>query len=946
MGDLLHKIKSLIESENLPFSDAKQEVPVGRGSADIVLYDKSRNPVLVFELKQPDGSPLHDPYHPDVVEQACAYASQLGVSFFVTSNMNHFVLWKTFQEGTPLLERQLLHYAAATPLEITIRQILSDLELAKAGRLSFLSIDMKFVRRLTTFHEVLWPTIIHGLEERIKKDKKFKIAYAEWLFEQEFTITRETNEKIVKQCAHLLSNKILFYKLLEGNFSQLPKLVRIETYDNEKFKNALNAYFDKALEIDFEAVFSSTFFDSIPLSQEAMKLFNQFISELERYKLSEIEYDILGKVFESLIPIEERHYLGQYYTRADVVDFIEEFCIKSPHDTIFDPACGSGTFLVRAYYNLKEKHPGKKHKELLSQIYGDDINQFAAHLSVINLTIRDLSQLTNKINVLVNDFFNLRPTASALLPFSSKDIRNRSQKINFPKFDAVVANPPYTRQEELGEYAQAYKHKLETTMNEDWGGKYSLGKRSGIHAYFLLHAPRFLKQNGRLGFIVSNSWMDAEYGAEIQRMLLENFSINAIIESTAERWFEDAAINTCIIIAEKEADAQKRQKNIVKFVLLKKKLTDCQLKKLAGRIEEKDASYEDEELRINCISQQELLSECVVLGQKAKPQWHGAKWGKYLRAPPIYFKILKEKGKLKPLIEQAEIRYGIKTGCNEFFYFTPKAAKSFAIEKIFLKPLLRTKDFKRVKAKTENVSRLVLMVHNEKRDIRRTTAAKYIEMGEIKEWDKLSTCASRKRWYDVGYRKPASMFWPKLTYQRHIIPFNEAGAFADCNVYEITPHDPDRARALCAILNSSLYALFAELNGQKGLGEGANAIMVSDVEKLPVPDISKLSKQQAISLEKALDRLGRRDIGNVLDEIESKDRQALDDIVFGIFGLSQKERKEVYSSLRALVTERTTKSKSVKTNGNGNGNGKRKKRKEAETNDFVHRQQTLFDFVL
>ncbi|MBS3069347.1 hypothetical protein J4441_03195, partial [Candidatus Micrarchaeota archaeon] len=116
--------------------------------------------------------------------------------------------------------------------------------------------------------------------------------------------------------------------------------------------------------------------------------------------------------------------------------------------------------------------------------------------------------------------------------------------------------------------------------------------------------------------------------------------------------------------------------------------------------------------------------------------------------------------------------------------------------------------------------------------------------------------------------------------------------------------------------------------------------------KLPVPDISKLSKQQAISLEKALDRLGRRDIGNVLDEIESKDRQALDDIVFGIFGLSQKERKEVYSSLRALVTERTTKSKSVKTNGNGNGNGKRKKRKEAETNDFVHRQQTLFDFVL
>src|SRR3989344_1054549 len=493
MGEVLHKIKNIIESENFPYSDARQEVSVGRGSADIVVYDKSDNPVLVFELKQPDGQPIHDPYHIDVVEQACGYATKLGVAYFVTTNLTHFVLWKTFQEGTPLLERRLLHYTATTPLDVTLRQILSDLIMVKEGKISFLNIDEKFILRLRTFHEVLWPCLIRSLDEKLKKNKGFHKDYIEWLYEQEASLNDETNKRIVKQYSHLLSNKIFFYKLLEGNFPKLPHLVQIDSSDEDKFKRILHSHFDKALEIDFEAVFSSTFFDTIPLNKEAMTLFNKFIHELEQYNLSEIEYDILGRVFESLIPPEERHYLGQYYTRADVVDIIEEFCIQSADDNIFDPACGSGTFLVRAYYHLKRLDKEKAHKQLLSQIYGTDINQFAAHLSVINLTIRDLSQLSNKVNVLVNDFFNLRPTHAVLLPFAGKDIRNRSQRISMPKFDAIVANPPYTRQEELGEYSEIYKQKLESALRDDWEGKYSIGKRAGIHAYFLLHAPKFLK---------------------------------------------------------------------------------------------------------------------------------------------------------------------------------------------------------------------------------------------------------------------------------------------------------------------------------------------------------------------------------------------------------------------------------------------------------------------
>jgi hypothetical protein len=47
-----------------------------------------------------------------------------------------------------------------------------------------------------------------------------------------------------------------------------------------------------------------------------------------------------------------------------------------------------------------------------------------------------------------------------------------------------------------------------------------------------------------------------------------------------------------------------------------------------------------------------------------------------LRAPEIFFKILeKGKGKLVPLKEVAEVRFGIKTGANEFFYLTEEEIK-------------------------------------------------------------------------------------------------------------------------------------------------------------------------------------------------------------------------------------------------------------------------------
>jgi type I restriction-modification system DNA methylase subunit len=355
-----------------------------------------------------------------------------------------------------------------------------------------------------------------------------------------------------------------------------------------------------------------------------------------------------------------------------------------------DPSCGAGTFLVRAYQHKKLMNQRRTHAEILDTLWGNDIAKFPASLAIINLAINDLAVDENYPNVIQEDFFAFQVGSKGLdleewRTRLAQTLRGKEREIVYPRyFDVIVGNPPYTRQEEISEIAPdvaEYKEKLIANAlkfnNQTFA---NISKRAGIHAYFFVHGTKFLKEGGRFGFIVSNSWLDADYGRGLQEFLLQHYKLVAIIESKVERWFEEADVNTCIVILEKSADAQARAENIVRFVYLKKPLRhfipaaqDLWEKQLARLQAIKDLRrtilfhtdiYENDELRIYPRRQKELWAEGF---DEEERKYIGAKWGKYLRAPEIFFKILeKGKDKLIPLKEVATTRFGIKTGANEF----------------------------------------------------------------------------------------------------------------------------------------------------------------------------------------------------------------------------------------------------------------------------------------
>jgi hypothetical protein len=103
---------------------------------------------------------------------------------------------------------------------------------------------------------------------------------------------------------------------------------------------------------------------------------------------------------------------------------------------------------------------------------------------------------------------------------------------------------------EIAPEDRQYKGKLIDKALRDMNGRRiaDIPRRAGIYAYFFVHGTKFLRNGGRFGFVVSESWLDVDYGKGLQEFFLKNYKIIAIIGNKVECWFEDADINTCLII--------------------------------------------------------------------------------------------------------------------------------------------------------------------------------------------------------------------------------------------------------------------------------------------------------------------------------------------------------------------------------------------------------------
>ncbi|MFN7990598.1 MAG: N-6 DNA methylase [Candidatus Micrarchaeia archaeon] len=867
------------------------------GEADLVLIDSNGKPWLVIETKRIEEgrySELIDPFSTKVIKQASDYATELGAPYFATSNRDVFVLFKTFEKFVPIYETQVKdYYLVGKNLDQFAGELLRDIIDIDNHKIEWAPSHKILIRRFRTLHDLITPAIYKSLLEKIKSDHLFRERYTDWLEKEGFEFSDERNIITAKETAYLLIDKIIFYKTIQGHYD-LPKLGDIHI---DHLKEELDRYFDKVKrEIDFIPVFErGQLFDQIPLSLEVKQLLGDFIKELVDYKFEDIGSDIMGEVYRDLIPKEEKKQFGQYYTDANICDLIVKLCIHSPNDVVLDPGCGSGTFLIKAYQYLEKlkeskehKDPKKLHKELYEQIWGVEINQFPAHLSVMQLTMQALEAKSNDIHVIVNDFFRTHSTNifEALAEIHSK----KHIPVNtLPEVDDVVGNPPYIRQEILKE-----KNKIRVVALQDTDNPKEFSEKSDIYVYFFTYGLHFLKKHGKFGFITSNSWLDVKFGKGLETFFFNHCQIDYIIYFD-KNVFEDALANTCItILTKKKPDLDE----CVKFIRIKKMMDVDHLVKLIKKI---NTGYEDESIRINPVKQRELKDE--------------EKWSFFIRAPPIY-KQLRKHQKLAPLSDQklpsnqriAEVKRCITTQANDFFILSKSKAKEWGIESDYLTPVISSpKDVSSLQVKKSKLKNYLLIANLPKSKLRGKNILHYIDMGEKKKlilrkntgevvgYQNTPSLKNKKIWYSIPKQKPAPILWPLMFWDNYPILLND-DAQATHNFYSITPRNKDDLILLLAYLNSSLTGLFIELFGRIPGGRLVE-LMVYEVAELPVLDPSKLTQHERNKLENTF---------HTLLEVQEKGqdetsaRAKLDEVVFDILELTHTERTQVLDGLKEL----------------------------------------------
>ena len=229
-------------------------------------------------------------------------------------------------------------------------------------------------------------------------------------------------------------------------------------------------------------------------------------------------------------------------------------------------------------------------------------------------------------------------------------------------FDAIIGNPPYVRQELLGE-------EVKRALKADyaaWDGM------ADLYVYFYEQALRLLKPGGRLSFVVTNKWLRAGYAEALRAMFAERGALEFIADfGHAKHFFPDADVFPCVVVVRRPVPAEDARDTTEVCVIPREDVP------------------------------RKGLSEAVAAATYPLPRAHFARESWTLEPPAVVALLEKIRRNGVPLAEYAGVKplYGVKTGFNEAFLIDGPTRDRLVRDDpgcaAIIKPYLRGQDIER-----------------------------------------------------------------------------------------------------------------------------------------------------------------------------------------------------------------------------------------------------------
>lgn len=676
-------------------------------------------------------------------------------------------------------------------------------------------------------------------------------------------------------------------------------------------------------------------------------IIHELSSEDSDYLFATLPVEILGSVYERFIgkmigvtksgklkPPEYKEAVrkteGVYYTPRYIVDYIVEQTVgkmlddKDPKGVsklrFLDPACGSGSFLIRVFERICEhyiewfrQNPNAQRKELCykdsqgglhltthlkrrimrENVFGVDLDSQAIEVTMLSLYLKilegetrstlglnyslfpketflpDLSHNVRLGNSLIaNDYFDLfaqEGEREKVKPFDW-DVEF-SEILKAGGFDAVVGNPPYVTGEFMADEQIEYLKNHYTAAF----GKFDL------YMVFLETAIKLHKKSGMVGFIIPNKFMFTKSGKGL-RAILSKQPLKEIVDFGDSGVFEGVTNYPCIVV-------------------------------LGG-------SPQPAFVYRSCHSKPELELSRFEVPLKALS---AAPWSLSAKDESTVLEKLSAASdqRLKDVIERFST--GVQTGADKILIPKEEAVKAEKLEKIFLRPCLRGRNVKRYAVQWDG--RYIVWPYDKASGEivpeAQLAKAKHIHQRLVSERTKLA----RRVWFGKN-AKELSGAWFGLMYKEPDANFDKLHILSPCladrtqfalndngfrfvtgtaGVLGLIPKDNSREQCLylLALLNSAVTEFFIKKRSPKFAG-GFYKFTAPYLKELPLPRLDTTQKEGreqfkklttfAATMVSTSEKLAsaksdsyRNTLGSTLRATEHR----INELIFSLYGLSE-----------------------------------------------------------
>ena len=314
--------------------------------------------------------------------------------------------------------------------------------------------------------------------------------------------------------------------------------------------NKLLKISDDVINIEKALVYS--FADTMAVDTEKSQWLKIYLADIDYSVADKVNQIINGElslneliaIFEMLVPQSDKKEKGVVYTPKAITRYIVSNTLNcSSIPTVLDPSCGCGAFLVTAAEYMHERF-GASYSEIISTyLYGVDIDS--------NATDRIKSLLS--LVVLMNDEEEKCSFNFICADTLDKGTYDRLHKMCRDGFDCVVGNPPYVRNKNM---SPDTKDNLNNWISSSVGNV-------DLYIPFFEIGIKLLSDNGKLGYISPNSYLQSVNGKGLRKYLSSEQHQVEIIDFRDSQIFENVTSYTCITLIDKSVST-----NTIKYFRL------------------------------------------------------------------------------------------------------------------------------------------------------------------------------------------------------------------------------------------------------------------------------------------------------------------------------------------------------------------------------------------